>query len=136
MPETTTDTKIPFDNGGSLNIPIPDISSFLGGGTTISNSGVFDTPDPDPEYIGNPHKLFSAEDPQSRQPRPGFTSEVYVFDLSKEEQLTEYKNVLDKAGTSRYSKLGYIERHWVESTQSWKVLVELRNNVLVDPDIK
>lgn len=87
---------------------------------------------PQPEYIGD-KKVYSSDDPAYKQPRPGYTSDVFVLNLSNPKDLEKYKEVLDLAGTSLFTKIRYIERHWDESSHNWIILVELTTNVLVDP---
>lgn len=139
MSETTTDTIINFNNSSAPvdNIDLPDFEGLIKSTTAGSNlSEMLAAQEPQPEYIGDKTKLYSSDDPAYKRPRDGFTCEVFIFDLSKEDDVKRYQEILDKAGTSRYSKIRYIERHWVESLCSWKVLIELQTMVLVDPDLK
>ena len=138
MSETTTDTVLPFNKLKMAdNRQLPDFKSLAGStGAGSELETMIAAGEPQPEYIGGKEKLYSSDDPAYKQPRSGFTCEVHIFDLSKEDELIKYQEILDKAGTSRYSRIRYIERHWVESTSSWKVLIELQTMVLVDPDLK
>lgn len=90
---------------------------------------------PQPSYIGN-KKVYSNEDPSHRKPREGYTTDVYVLNLSKPDDLEKYKEILNQAGTSLFTKIRYIERHWDESSHNWIILIELTTKVLVDPDTR
>ena len=115
----------------SINIPInKDFANHVGGNAL---GEMIEASTPQPNYIGE-KKVYSNDDPTHRKPREGFTTEVYVLNLSKNEDLDKYKEVLDLAGTSLFTKIRYIERHWDESSHNWIILIELTTKVLVDPD--
>ena len=118
----------------TVNIPVnPAIHQSFGNAL----SEMIEAAKPTPEYIGSDKgKLYSNDDPEFRKPRDGYTVEVYVLDLSKKEELDKYTTLLNKAGTSLFTKIRYIERHWIESTQNWKIFIELTKKVLVDPDTR
>ena len=119
--------------GEAYGVAIPfmkEIADHLGGN---SLGAMIDLGAPQPEYIGDT-KIYSSDDPDYKQPREGHTTDVYVLNLSKPEDLEKYKEVLDIAGTSLFTKIRYIERHWDESSHNWIILVELTKKVLVDPD--
>lgn len=63
---------------------------------------------------------------------PGWTAEVHILDLSDKEALAKYTELLNKVGGSPFSRVRYVERHWVESVQNWKVLVEVEHCVRVE----
>ena len=129
-----------FDNlydaeADAYKVEIPfksDVANLVGAGDSIS--AMIDAGAPQPEYIGDKKKVYSSDDPSYRQPREGCTTDVYVLNLSKPEDLKKYKEVLDIAGTSLFTKIRYIERHWDESSHNWIILIELTKKVLVDPD--
>ena len=115
----------------AVSIPfMKEIADHLSGN---SLGAMIDSGAPQPEYIGD-DKIYSSDDPNYKQPREGHTTDVYVLNLSKPEDLEKYKEVLDIAGTSLFTKIRYIERHWDESSHNWIILVELTKKVLVDPD--
>lgn len=115
----------------AVSIPLnPELSERLSGDAL---GEMIEASIPQPTYIGE-KKVYSNEDPSHRKPREGYTTEVYVLNLSKKEDLDKYKEVLDQAGTSLFTKIRYIERHWDESSHNWIILIELTTKVLVDPD--
>lgn len=66
----------------------------------------------------------------------GWTADVKIFDLSDEESLIKYRDLLNTVGCSPFSRVSHIERRWVDASQNWKVLVEVENQVRVGVPIK
>lgn len=62
----------------------------------------------------------------------GWTAEVHIFDLSEEEGLKGYRELLDKVGCSPFSRVSFVDRRWIEEVRGWKILVEVENKVRID----
>lgn len=118
-------------NAYSISIPLNKQLSDTLGGNALSD--MIEAANPMPEYIGK-DKIYSNDDPNHKRPREGYTTEVYVLNLSKEDDLKKYQELLTIAGTSLFTKIRYTERHWDESSHNWIILIELSKKVLVDPD--
>lgn len=55
--------------------------------------------------------------------RPVIEAKVKVFDLSKEEDLDEYRLILDRARNGWY-KIDYVERVFIPEKKNWLILLE------------
>lgn len=63
---------------------------------------------------------------------PGWKAQVNVFDLGDKEGMEAYRDLLNTVGSSPFSRISYVERHWVEATGNWKVLVEVEHKIRVE----
>lgn len=79
-----------------------------------------------PAFVGDKDTL----DPSHRT-FSGYTSNVYIFDLSKEKDLKEYSEVLNNIGLSPFTTIHHISRQWVDATSNWKILLETVERVEV-----
>lgn len=61
----------------------------------------------------------------------GHSARVYVFDLSKEEDLRKYEETLEEVGTSPFTRIQHVSRQWDAARSSWKVLLETVEQVTV-----
>lgn len=77
--------------------------------------------------------LYSKDDPPAERPRRGALCEVYVYDLSKKEDIEAYKEILTLIGTSAFYKIRHNDRRWDDKTGNWKVLLEVVEYVDVSP---
>lgn len=69
---------------------------------------------------------------QEVQRIPGKVAEVHILDLSDKESFARYNELLNKVGSSPFSRVSYVERHWIESVHNWKVLIEIEHQVRVE----
>jgi len=113
---------------------LPQPNTVPGGGNTFGEGPVTGR-EPLPRLLQSseeaPLMLIRNEDPDDMKPRLGVISSVHIFDLSKEEDLVKYAECLNKAGTSPFYVVRFTERHWVEQTSNWKVLIEICEQVRV-----
>lgn len=84
-----------------------------------------------PPVVGNTSPL----DPDVTR-IPGCKVAVYVFDLSEEKELQDYRDVLNAAGQDPFTRIHYVERHWMEAKSNWKVLIEVMHAVRVGVQTK
>ena len=122
----------------TVKTPIP---AFVGRGVSYLNTEegitVPHTEPLLPRMLTNPNEegciLIRNEDPDNEQPTRGYISRVYIFDLDKPDDVTKYAECLNQAGTGTFYGIHFIERHWVDKTSNWKVLLEICEEVRVPP---
>lgn len=120
MSEVGVDTPLNFPKS-----PLPNDSRSSGGYVDTEEPRVVNSK-------GEPVKVFyRPSDPPEYQPRPATLTSVKIFDLSKEDDLLEYEGMLNRVGQNPFVTIRYTERHWNESTNSWKVLIEVCESVKI-----